>query len=853
MEEEPVLLIKNIEECIGDQLDDGVAGSDKLSTTHLTKDNNYVTKVYKCSPDDRTKSKCIDMLMNYFRKTEGYFTDKSVEKKNLMQLVDFASNPKTNTYYATYAYKKLGSLQDLVKSKKEFAENEIRDIVRSIITALKFLASGGPEEKAMHIFIKPEHILVEKSEADVKYFLGGLEYCIKVHDFVCAGRSSANVVKDYVKCISNYVSTSFADLKFDTEDFDKIYPETIGKLCCYLLTSKTDNKGEDEIEKRKDISKEFKSFIQHCLKCNKDISWRLKELENSDFVKGTKNPFIELLKDPVQYIKGESLYKGEGVNVYRCKDKFNNNFEVAIKEVDKDKDDWTKMQREVLILKKLAENENPFVAKYIDSFLYRKKLCLVIELVNGGSLHDYINDLEKQMTRFEASIVMWNVAHALLVLHDSNIMHRDIKPRNILVQLTETCDRLIGAKLADFNVSRFIDDPEKVTRGPGTRGFMAPEVHSDRYGKEVDIWGYGLIVLYLFANRNGQNLLNNAGVEESSLVKKVVCNLPKDTPSEYIDLAKICLNADPKGRPTARGIVEKLWELFLKPDPPPSLVNPRFEGHLVWKFNDKRSEICTSVYYNAEGEEAIKTLKSGITSWRFLYECKNVARLYEAFKAPSALPSKERQEGVYVIREYCGEPVSDLKSAREVSLKKRKPLSLRERWLIARQLADAIKCIHIRKMLVRNLSLNTIMVIGKGEAIRAVITELNLSKTVFDSKQTKFNRKADPYMAPEFSEENYKPLVLDKEKDTKSVEDEKLKADIWSYGVILYYLLYDKEPPCNFKNDLREGKLVKPEASKLREFEAIIEKCIKWNAKDRINSFTLLKEVNKVKYDLDKQ
>ena len=83
-----------------------------------------------------------------------------------------------------------------------------------------------------------------------------------------------------------------------------------------------------------------------------------------------------------------------------------------------------------------------------------------------------------------------------------NIIHRDIKPDNILVAADGTC------KLCDFGIARHIDRLKSVLSVKGTYTYMAPEIyHGNKYGKSVDIYSLG-ILLYRLMNRNRDAFIN---------------------------------------------------------------------------------------------------------------------------------------------------------------------------------------------------------------------------------------------------------------------------------------------------------------------------------------------------------
>ena len=99
--------------------------------------------------------------------------------------------------------------------------------------------------------------------------------------------------------------------------------------------------------------------------------------------------------------------------------------------------------------------------------------------------------------------MMLDAARGVEYLHKNGVLHRDIKPDNLLVfSLSEVVERGANAKLTDFGSSRNINllmTNMTFTKGVGTPTYMAPEVLNNRkYKKEADIFSFGVMMFECF-------------------------------------------------------------------------------------------------------------------------------------------------------------------------------------------------------------------------------------------------------------------------------------------------------------------------------------------------------------------
>lgn len=173
-----------------------------------------------------------------------------------------------------------------------------------------------------------------------------------------------------------------------------------------------------------------------------------------------------------------------------------------------------------------------------------KKYMILMEYMSRGSLSDVIKREGSSMSlRRKLSIAM-NIASGMRKIHEHRMIHRDIRPDNILLN-----DDYV-AKIGDMGIARVVDPLNQHTQ-IGCAPYMPPEFYSGSYNQKLDIFTYGLTLNELFTSKRHsfQMLARNkiAFVEESPI---------------FPDLIGRCTVDDPKRRPTALEI-EKTFDLYM--------------------------------------------------------------------------------------------------------------------------------------------------------------------------------------------------------------------------------------------------------------------------------------------------
>lgn len=205
-------------------------------------------------------------------------------------------------------------------------------------------------------------------------------------------------------------------------------------------------------------------------------------------------------------------------------------------------------------------------------------LGLAMDFVPGGSLRERLRR-DGPLAPAEAARLLAQVAQALAVAHDLGVVHRDVKPDNILLSAdTEHPD----ARLTDFGIARVLDDPLLAVTGPhavaGTPHYMAPEAISGAEpAPAIDVYALGVALYELVAGRTPY-----AG-ESFAVLRGHLDERPR-RPAGMHDLVwavvSRCLDKDPARRPGAPALAATLQRLSrdtrgVEPLPPPPPAPPR--------------------------------------------------------------------------------------------------------------------------------------------------------------------------------------------------------------------------------------------------------------------------------------
>ncbi|KAM3843915.1 death-associated protein kinase 1 isoform 1-T2 [Vipera latastei] len=262
------------------------------------------------------------------------------------------------------------------------------------------------------------------------------------------------------------------------------------------------------------------------------------------------------------YEIGEELGSGQFAIVRKCREK-TTGAQYAAKFIKKRRTKSSRrgvsredIEREVNILKEI---QHPNVITLHDVYESKMDVILILELVAGGELFDFLAEKES-LTEEEATEFLKQILNGVKYLHSLQIAHFDLKPENIML-----LDRNVPKphiKIIDFGLAHKIDFSNEFKNIFGTPEFVAPEiVNYEPLGLEADMWSIGVITYILlsgaspFLGETKQETLANVSAVNFDFEEEFFSN----TSALAKDFIRRLLIKDPKKRMTIQDSLQHPW------------------------------------------------------------------------------------------------------------------------------------------------------------------------------------------------------------------------------------------------------------------------------------------------------
>ncbi|MDX1692971.1 MAG: serine/threonine-protein kinase [Ketobacteraceae bacterium] len=350
----------------------------------------------------------------------------------------------------------------------------------------------------------------------------------------------------------------------------------------------------------------------------------------------------------------------------------------------------------------VARLDHPHIIRVIDKGLTREGMpFFVMDFIEGVTLKEA---LDKGLPDRRKLRLIIQVAKALSYAHKNGIIHRDIKPGNILI------DKEGNARVVDFGIARiFSEDTELKQRSEegltvGTLAYMAPEQHQGaQYTSELsDIYSLGVIIYLMFGNK-----LPKPGFPPPSHFNKKV-------PKALDNIVMQCLAEDPAQRPTAEQLIAKLLKSFKgahlkkeqKQEAKAAFRDPKDKFRLLDII--KETEFSTVSLYENREDQSLMVLKKRINDFSGYNEAELLSRLKH--RNIINIRGVTRNDRIFIL-------VMEYLSGGNLQARMARPMDVDVFLTIAQQISDAMAFAHNNRIIHGNLRPQNILFNDLNEAI----------------------------------------------------------------------------------------------------------------------------------------
>lgn len=251
-----------------------------------------------------------------------------------------------------------------------------------------------------------------------------------------------------------------------------------------------------------------------------------------------------------KYEKLDRLGIGSFGEVWKVKDITKDPPEIYVAKIPLNKKLNAKFEKEVRILRCLAGHES--VPQVFETIEIMNKKALIQEFIVGKTLYEVIErDLEEKEVESVVIQLVDVVSHA----HDLGVVHRDIKPGNVMVKPNGTIF------LLDFGAAKELKEKEMSATVTGSRPYMAPEQIMGKSQRASDVWAIGVVMYVLYTG------MFPFYHEVEKVLMDIILRIPPSPPSKFNEdlhqeierIIMKCLEKKPENRyPDAKTLKEDL-------------------------------------------------------------------------------------------------------------------------------------------------------------------------------------------------------------------------------------------------------------------------------------------------------
>ena len=500
----------------------------------------------------------------------------------------------------------------------------------------------------------------------------------------------------------------------------------------------------------------------------------------------------------------------------------------------------TNFYNEFKYMEILQENGNENVVMLYEYFETKKEFVIVMELCDCN-LFDYLCDKENECSSEEIYDILNQLNNSFEIMYKNQILHRALRPENILIKYINEDKNEFTVKLKlteDCCLSKDLTNNTLTSlKILENCKIYAPEIlEGNKYNEKSDLWSLGILIYFLkfreypFKGKSKTDILKNIKENENELKKS---NNP-----DLNDLIEKLLAIDPEKRIT--------WEEYFNHSF--FIENPRNDYNYFYeKFSiigeGGFGHVHRCIKKNTGEERAIKIISKNklIQTYEYIYGKTNEIRdnmnkdLKEEIKIMKIIEGKNKdnkntvklyeyfnmEKEFAIVMELCDMNLN------EYFTKKNKTFSSQEIYELLVQLNNTFKIMKENHIIHRDLKLENILIKEENDQKIYKIIDYGSGKQLIRTLQTiKTNVGTYPFMAPEIIESDE--------------ELNKSKCDLWSLGIIIYYLFFSNYPyhgitPIALLNKIKNDRQKTLQSTKNHDLDDLIRKLLIINPDERIS------------------
>lgn len=202
-----------------------------------------------------------------------------------------------------------------------------------------------------------------------------------------------------------------------------------------------------------------------------------------------------------EYILGPVLGQGAFGVVHACAKKGSKQMKYAVKMVDKVETPVDEIKAEAEMLQFL---DHPNIVKFHGIFYEKFFVCIVMDKYNGGDLIEGMQEYWKKHGQIPCNKIIHvslQMCLAIEYMHGKQVVHRDVKGDNYLMDRRDLVDEDCKIIITDFGTAQRLAPGKRLSKSVGTRIYWPPEFFDGSYGFKVDVWALGVIMYGLLVGR----------------------------------------------------------------------------------------------------------------------------------------------------------------------------------------------------------------------------------------------------------------------------------------------------------------------------------------------------------------